>query len=459
MQENLSQTADVTAEPQQFFGDDIDRALQAAFNNPETVEQVDNLDTAENVEDQIDPETETEQADEPKTEETAEETAEETETADFAALENKPVEVTPIEYPDVESLKAKYPRQSKDLIAEAAEFAGQAKKGNEFIQQIGGDEYIEPMAIIAQGLKESKPAQIFQGIVQIGNQNTLLDVVGNAIHLAVNKAKGFQETEETKEFGEKLELVTNTILSEKFGEQVSLDKLESLVKYDQLGWVEAIERWKEAGYVDPDEFDEMLEADKEPAKFLTLKQQLQKESEAKLAAEAKLNEVESTKLSQVEIDFDKTNTDSLESVLEGVVWKKSALKDLDTDPAELKEEKAAFRALLLKEAKEHFRSSPDRKELLNAFKRGEQNSPNYKQTLTSAVNSAILQTKEKTGFYERIIAKLYGNTRNGQIAKSVKPSTPTQSNLQPSQPVRVESTKIPTTQDIEKRLEQAFLGV
>ena len=104
---------------------------------------------------------ETEESDEEKSEiaETAEDAESEENTANFDALEKKR------EFPDEEAIKAKYPRNAnKDLVAETAQYATEAKAGYELKESLGGDAYIPSMQTIAAGVKTGDPIKVFEGL-------------------------------------------------------------------------------------------------------------------------------------------------------------------------------------------------------------------------------------------------------------------------------------------------------
>lgn len=472
MQENTPIAEIPTNEPAPEFvsttgGDSVHQDLEAFFASQEDaqIQQVDNLESESGNEDTTD----NQPAEESETpEETADTTTDKSvdkktdpviESANFDALENpetpEAASTTTVDYPDEEALKAKYPRQSNALIAETAQYAAKAAKGEEVINKIGGEEFIEPVATIATALKEGNPQQFFQGVIEAADENVLLDVLGNAMQLGLVKSKDFIADPNTKAFGERLQGLADIIIQNRFGEDLSLEKLDTLTEFQKHGWLDAIQRWKEYGFADPDEFDELCQGEEEPAKFKSLKQQLA-EKESQLAQfESKLKENESSKVAQVELDFDKENGEALEKVLNNVVLTTSNLRDFKGDTQLLKGAKQVFREILQGEALTALKTSTARQMLLDGYKAGNKSSKDYGKNLTVAINSAILQVKERTKLFEEIVKTLTEEkTLNGLRAKNL-PNNEAEK-LPPTQTTKPVNNGTKSIRDIEKELEAAF---
>ncbi len=342
--------------------------------------------------------------------------------SDFDALDNPTTleEIKPEDYPDVAALKEKYPRQKAELYEEAARYAEKARKGDETILKMGGEELIEPVSKIVTGLRTSDPQSFFEGIVEAGSSESLLDVTGHSTYLALIKAKEWAantEVPELAEIGTAMIENTNATFVAAFGEGITLDIMHELVQLHKIGLTEAWARWKDQEYVDSSEFDSMVEASNNPEQFASLREK-SKKTEAELTeARKKLDAQETTKASAVEAKFASESAAQIEKSLTEIVWAKSVLKELASDTAELKETKAEFRSNLIAIATKAFKTSDDYRLLETAYKRGDGNNLKFRESLTRAMNKTLLTIKEKNSIYERTIAGLYGKQRNFQLAK------------------------------------------
>lgn len=382
-----------------------------------TEEPAAEVDEAVEVPDDIDPEKD----DEPEDEEAevvepppAKAPEPEAEEADFDALENKSTE-----FLDAAGLKAKFPRgYSNEFLAEAAKYSEAAKKGTEVIQALGGEEFVPGVTEIATALRDGNYRGALGGIAGTVGAEGLVHTVAETMKLGFCEADEMAASENPykAEFGKTMLAVVDSVIEQRFGPEMNIAKLTKLALWEQAGWFDKIEKWAEESYVDHSELDELLETTNDP-KLLELKQE-KKRLEAQLA-EAKPKADASTAAKQLEIEnsFNQMSAGKVDEVINDVVLKRSPLRDLPTDSAETKEEKALLRNQLTDDAKILLKTDPAYAKLLEGFRTGQSKTAVFQTQFTAAINKAVLGTREKTATAERIFAKLQGSTRNSQLAK------------------------------------------
>lgn len=332
---------------------------------------------------------------------------------DFQAIENPDVEFID----DPKALKAKFPRNSSnELIAEMAEYGKAAKKGAEVIQSLGGEEFIPGVSTIATGLKAGNPRDVFTGIIQTAGAEELVKVMADAVYVGLVQADQMATQPDTAAFGQALTQVVNAALQERFGPQMTTERMGKLALWDQAGWFEKIEQWIADEYVDRDDLTNLIESTNNPD--LLKAQQRIKELEAQVGQKEPKDGPTAQRQAEVENTFSKWAAEQIESILTNQVWKNSTLRELPTDSAELKQEKAFLRGQLSQLAVNAFNSSADRQKLLDGYRTGKNSSAVYKTEFVTALNQAILATKEPTATATRLLAKVYGKSRNSQLANN-----------------------------------------
>ncbi len=443
--------------------DPINARLAAAFTESETTPetQVDNLttetaETAETVEEPVE-ETPSETAEEtPEGEEKADETeakagepaADEDESADFKAIEDEEKEFLT----DVAELKAKFPRNSsKELLAQTAEYAAEAKAGHELKKAIGGDHFVQPMTKIAQAIGTGEMAGLYDGIVEAAGTDTLMNILAQSVDLAFVQGEKFAANPETAEFGKALGSLVDRAIEQKFGEGMTIDALSQMAQWKSLGWFDKIASWIENNDIPYDEAQDLLEASNDPkyAELLREKDELKKQLEAKATQEKSAVAIEHSK---VEKQFSTSVTEGVDKILNDVVWKTSILRDISTDNAELKAEKAMLRQQLRTGALEAF-DSDTRSALLNDYKQGKQGTAAFKAKMATAIEAAVLKTKQSTVTAEKLIAKAYGSVRNAQLAPKQTTQKPV---LTPTAPSLIPPSEVKSPADVQRNLEEAF---
>jgi len=382
-----------------------------------TEEPAAQVDEAAEVPDDIDPEKADEPDDEPAeiVEPPAKTPEPEAEEADFDALENN----KSTEFLDAAGLKAKFPRgYSNEFLAEAAKYSEAAKKGSEVIEAIGGEAFVPGMTTIATSLKDGNYRDALGGIAETVGPEGLVHTIAETMRLGFVEADEMAASENPykSHFGKTMLAVVDSVIEQRFGPEMNIAKLTKLAQWEQAGWFDKIEKWAEESYVDHAELDELLETTNDP-KLLALKQET-KRLEAQLA-EAKPKADASTAAKQLEIEnsFNQMSDGKVDEVINDVVLKRSPLRDLPTDSAETKEEKALLRNQLTDDAKILLKSDPAYAKLLEGYKTGQSKTAVFQTQFTAAINKAVLGTREKTATAERIFAKLQGSTRNSQLAK------------------------------------------
>lgn len=348
----------------------------------------------------------------PDSSSTADEPAEATE-ANFDALTPKAIEYLD----DAKALKAKFPRNSSnELLAEMAEYGAAAKKGQEVIQAIGGEEFVPGVSTIAKGLQAGNPRDVFTGIVETASAEELIKVLGDAVYIGLVQAESMAQNPETEQFGKALTSIIDGALKEKFGPTMDVATMSKLALWHQAGWFEKIEKWTSEEYIPHDELTELLEVTNDP-KLLEAQNKI-KELEAQLGqtnTKAKESTPDNRTL-EIDKSFSKLATDEIGKTLSDIVWKTSTLRDIPADTPETKEEKAFLRNLLKDEAMAAFQSGDLNAKLLEGFRAGKQTTAVFQKEFAEAIGKAVLATRQKTVIAERMLAKLYGKSRNTQLA-------------------------------------------
>lgn len=455
-------------------------SLTAFFMAQEESGQVDNPDTATASDEPVaapEPATDDTKPDEPEAdaEKPAEDAKEEAEAepaeattedeagdaADFDALTRKEGD----EYLDTaEAIKAKYPRNtSKDVIEEMARYGAEAKRGHEVIEAIGGPEFIPGMTAIAKALQTGSPRDLFSGIIQTASAEELVKVLVDANHIALVQAEAMADNPETAEFGKALTAMIDGTLQERFGPNMSVAKMSKLALYDKAGWFDKIEEWAVAGYISHDDLESLIEVTNDP-KLLEAQEKI-KELEGQLGEKDMKATPQKPALALNEVDtaFGKLAADGIGKTLTEVVWKSSPLRDITTDTVETKEEKAFLRDRLLEDALGSFNASEQTRKLRTGYTTGKEDSAVFKRELTDAINKAVLGTREKTAVAERLLAKVYGNSRNGQLAKRNGNNQPRAEDVNTARatptPTRDFGSEKLTRDQINKNLEESIAAL
>jgi hypothetical protein len=375
------------------------------------------------------------------------------EVADFDALSRAP------EFLDAEQIKAKFPRNSsKELIEYAAGLSEQARTGHETVERLGGEPFIEPLSQISQGLQEGSAEAISQGIISASGADGYLNFLAQSINFSIAGVEEMDKANpELKEFAHAVREMRNNALQAHFGEHANPENLQRFSEIARIGWLEKITKWEKDGYVDRDEAAELLTLGNDPKllaereKNAELSRQLE-ENKRQIAADAAARDGEADN------SFSKFVTDGIANAMNTVVLATSVLRDLPTDTPEMKDEKAFLRNRLLNDAVQAFNSNPGKAELLKGFRQGRSSTATYMTALAAGFNDALLQIKEPTSVAERMLAKIYGNTRNAQLTKKpAAANAPAAPGLAPTQTKKFDKSATPKTgDDILSGLEQAI---
>ena len=339
------------------------------------------------------------------------------EEANFKALEDD----TPKEYlTTADAIKEKFPRNSSnELVALTAEYGEKAQKHDELLTAIGGERFVPGMSKIAEALKENNPGGIFEGIVETSSVEGLAEVIGQAIFMGAARSDHMMASDDpvAQALGKATKGMVEAAMAERFGTEVTLEQLDLAAKYIGAGWFEKIEKWTAENYIPKDELDELLESTTDPelaaikAENKALKERLEgKDNESAKADNA-------ARALQVENSFDKLVNEQIESTLNDIIWKTSVVRDLASDSADLKADKALIRATLLEAAQTEFQRNQARRELLEGYGHGKANTAVYGTNLAKAIDKAILATKERTSQFERILARRAGAAPNSRLAR------------------------------------------
>lgn len=354
------------------------------------------------------------------------EAVEETEgSADFDALSSEPGEILDT----FDAVKAKFPRNSPtELVKEMARYGEIAKRGQEVITAIGGEAFIPGMTKISESLRAGDPVQTFQNIGETAGLDQMVKMMGEAIYIGIAQNETMQANPQQKPLADALTGMIDFSLKERFGPEMSLEKMAKLADWDAAGWFDKIEKAVSEDYFDADEWRESLEASKNPTLLAAIKQtqELKRQLDEKKTKADTTSANAAGNTAQVDSSFDTLATDSIGKAFNDVVLKNSVLRDTDTDTPEIKEEKALLRETLTTAAIANFRASDDYKKLVEDNRNGKRETAAFKSQLTTALNTSILGTQKQTATAERILAKNLGKTRNvnlGQKAKAASAAT------------------------------------
>ncbi|HXG86110.1 MAG TPA: hypothetical protein VNI84_18970 [Pyrinomonadaceae bacterium] len=376
-------------------------------------------------------------------------------------------ETTDEVYPDIEALRLKHPRQSKAFYEEAAKYSEEAQKGRELLTRLGGEEFVVPLAEISAAITAGDTARVLVNISEMASEEQAVKFVADSMFVGLVQSKELQSNPETADFGKALETYANVILEKRFGNAMTVEKIDSLSALDKNGWLDFLERSRAQGFIDSDEWFQMLDGDKQPEQFASLKEENKKLAFELEEKKAQVDQKTVAQDKETETKFYTATDAQIESVFSRVVLAKSVLRDLTSDSSETKAEKARLRAPIIREAKTAFKTNPSIKQLLGSYKAGDVDSDTYRKQLSAAVNDAVLQTREETGIAERIAAKIYGQTRNGSL-KKIAPAAKTssdvpavtangQSGKAPTETTAFQSNRPKTVDEITSNLEKAFL--
>lgn len=371
-------------------------------------------------------EAETETAEEEEGAETREtkaeaetEIAEEEETDAFAELEKGKTE-----FPDFKALREKYPRNASDaVLKETAEYAASARKYNEFVNDLGGEAFAEPVKKIASALRTGNSDSFFTGIHETGGSDGLISVIAGALDLAILRPQQFlddKNNEAAVAFGKALTGVSEAAFKERFGSDLTMAKIERAVDLVRQGWVDKIDQWKESEEgIDFEEAEELLKIDNDPKLKAVLKEKARLEAELlERDTAGKANETLTRRA--LEAGFSIEAEKNITSAFESIIWRNSPLKERETDDADAAEVKRIMRSSIKQDAINAFHSSPEKASLQKDFGLGKSGTALWRSAFANAVNAAILRTKAANRSAEQVIVKLQGQTRNGKLASTLK---------------------------------------
>lgn len=401
---------------------------------------------------------ENQEAEQPPTEQPPDQTAEET------------PEDAPSEFLTREQIEEKYARSNTiGLRNYAAQVSEQAREATETVNKvmsaIGGDMFVEPLAKMAEGLQSDDPAAMqkyFEGIVDLGGEEALTKNIGQAIWMGFTQAEEWAKNPETAEFGKALIEMSNTAIEQRFG--VNSDRIRQMAEFDKLGWNDKFQQWVEKYATAPedlvdiwDEFEQMLQVQNDPIKRAQAEKIIALE---KSQQEAKAEQKQEAAKPVDNSAFNDYATKAIGTVNEQVYWKDSPLLDHKDDTPEMKETKAFFRSALNQQAAQAFQANANRSRLASGFRDGKSGTAVYQKTLTDALDEALQKTAPDLAKAEKILASLYGKTRNAKLVAqntTVNQPAPTpQVPATPTVPTNFAPTGIKTDDQILGDLEQAF---
>lgn len=469
----MSDTAVVAvAEPTAYPGDPIAQSIQDALdaqgippveNSEEEVVEVPKADEPEKVE-------EPEKVDEPK-EEGDEETPEGDEPEPEAKADFEPT--------SVDDLKAKWPRAVPlHVIDQAYEWFEEAKAGNEITAKLG-EPFIEPLAKMAEVMRSTDDdpnayVPFLEAVVDMAGEDGLAKTLSHSLFVGLVKAPEWADNPAMADFGKEIARRTDFFLEERFGlnaESITalgklnadVDRLALAADLDADGTLDKVLKWIDGEDDDLadilDEIEEVRAIRSNPVnKKLAAQAKAQADELAKLKTQPDKKPDVKVDDREVENNFTQYLDQAVDNVLEELIPADSPLKPFKGDSEDLKAAKAYHIAALADKMRAVIAKSPKRSNLLNGFRRQQQNTAVYRDNLVKLFGEDVvpaINADRKTA--EQMIAKQYGKQRNAVIAKDL-PKPTEQPVLEPTIPTNhAPANKIKSDREIEKDL-AAVLG-
>lgn len=333
----------------------------------------------------------------------AEATTEAAQPAEKPLLTQKPVILTEDE------IKTQFARVPKAAQSTILEYANLARSGQELIDKIGGEHFVEPVAKIAESIRNGDNMGVFSGYLEAGTVDGFADLINDTLDLAfVQIAQGEPTNDGEKWLKERTQTMLDSVLQTRFGENASLQRIEQLLKYDRDGYLNTDDVSKYYEEADAHENPVISSLKEENAK---LKAQIgeketiaseQKREQEKLAAER----------------FATSTNETLDKVLSSMVYETSALNPVTTDSTAFKAGKEAAKSLLNSHAQTILKNNPQYAELQKSYLRGESSTAIYKSKLTGLMETAMLEAKEMASKFEAVFAEVANNSRDVKLLNS-----------------------------------------
>lgn len=445
-------------------GDSVVDRLTKSFAALENPPQVDNSNEPEPVKEEAKPE-EPAKAEEPeKVEPEAEKPEGESEE------EEEESEESPA-FASEDELKAKWPRAIPlKNIKQAYEWYAGNEKGKEIVTSLGGEHYVKPLVKVASALQDADaPAEAFQpffeGIVEAAGDDALRKVLGQSVYMAVVQGPAWQSDPATKDFGDALHNIVDAALQTRFG--VNTETMVNLADWQSIGAIDEFSKWLDEDFLDEDkEFDEtkFFEASKKFYSDLRaiqhnpkLKAQTLENLELKRQLEERKAEAKSVPDTDIENSFSEYIGTVVDTTLTKVIFAGSPLEEREGDTPEMKERKTYFRGNFTAKVKQSLMNG-DKKQLLDDFKGGKQNTAIHQTRLAKAMESAITKADPDRKVAEKTIDELYGKTRNVKLLRKLDESAKEpEAPLTPTAPTNFAPKTGPKTdKDILNDLTRAF---
>lgn len=361
---------------------------------------------------QPDPE-ETEETPDEEGEEDKEEPAEEDRNV-FEEEENLPILTD-------EAIDEQYPRAPHSIRNELKRTANFARKYEDFVNKIGGQDMIPVAATITEALKNRDHNGVFVSLVTSLGLPAFSEILDSAVDLAFVQpaVQDSPQTDDSKWFLGRMNEIANKAFESRFGKGIDAGTVDRLVRLQKVGALD-LESLEElyADELKPENSPAVERLQAELAREREEKAKLQQEQEQEKAAEAE-------KRSQF---FDTVTATSVEKGFEPL-FEKSVLRTEKADAPEEVAVKEALRQAVVLRAQEAFRKSEAYKTLRDRFQTGEANTSVFTADLSSAVGAAVRDAKPFAAKFERLFKNVYAGKRNAAVVKEpLKPAeakTPT----------------------------------
>lgn len=328
-----------------------------------------------------------------------------------------------------EQIDAQFARAPKAIRDIAAKYSTLALKGQEVVEKIGGEHFLEPLSQIAEGIKSGENFGVFQGILSASGVDGFTNLLEDAMRVAVIETQtGQAKTEGEKHLQSKCLEIVNGVLEARFGQGASLDRLEKLFKYEQQGLLNTTE--VDSYFTEEKEANPLL-AEKE-AEIAQLRSQL--EERASQETEKK------TQYERAQRDeFDTQANASLDKVLNDFVLTKSILRPIENDSEQISQGKKAAETLLKSYIQQQMKTNPKYAELQKSFQKGEQNTAVYRNGFSSLLDTALFNARDVASGLEALVSQVYQNSRNAKLSETLQITAPTEQEQPPAPPT--ETTK------------------
>jgi len=359
---------------------------------------------------------------------------------------------------EIEEKFNRAPKALRDVAARNSEIV------MELVNDLGGPSYIDPIVEMSKGLQEDNNFGVFSGMLKIKGVGGFTDFLKDAIHVALIETQSAEPTNEGEKYLQDAcrELLTGA-LTEKYGEGVTLEYVEKLIRYDQEGHLNTedvdkyyAERGEDIETVAQNPVFKRLKEENEE-----LRQRLGEQSDAGA------KDTKSPEKQHAEI-FDSRIKEQVGKIFDDTYFAKSALRSVSGDSPDLAAAKQTCRELLTEAGLRLIQSDPQYKRLRSADKKGEANTADNQRRYANLTNTALLNIRQAGSKLENLISQIYTLSRNSTLLNngrgvSLDPASDGKNghrdaNFQPTQTKKREKT-FPSREEWDRHVKETLASM